>query len=87
MEANRFHDQALKALDAHGGQWHCMSCWAQAAELTSPDDEQRLSRLARSFQVNGDPEAKRGGTCDVGRHETGGLLVRAVRRRPAAERR
>ena len=87
MDANRFHDQALTALDAHGGKWHCVSCWAQAADLTSPEDQERLGALARSFLSSTDPEAKRGGTCDAGRHQTGGLLVRRAGRRPAAERR
>jgi hypothetical protein len=84
---NRFHDQALAALDSRSGKWHCVSCWAQAAGLTAPEDQQRLTALARSFLTSSDPEAKRGGTCDAGRHQTGGLLVRAAGRRPAAARR
>ncbi len=87
MDANRFHDQALTALDAHSGKWHCVSCWAQAAGLPSPEDQRRLGDLARAFVGGTDPEAKRGGTCDIGRHQAGGLLVRTTTRRPAAERR
>jgi hypothetical protein len=87
MNANKFHDQALAALDSRSGKWHCVSCWAQAAVLTSPEDQQRLGALARSFLDSTDAEAKRGGTCDAGQHQTGGLLVRAAARRPAAERR
>jgi hypothetical protein len=87
MDANQFHDRAVKALDAQSGKWHCISCWAYAADLTSPEDEQRLAALARSFRHSADPTAKRGGACDTGRHQTGGLLVRALRHQPAAERR
>ena len=87
MDANKFHDLALTALDSRSGNWHCVSCWARAADLTSPEDQQRLGALARSFLVSTDAEAKRGGTCDAGKHQTGGLLVRAAGRRPAAERR
>jgi hypothetical protein len=47
MNANKFHDQALAALDSRSGKWHCVSCWAQAAVLTSPEDQQRLG--ARAF--------------------------------------
>jgi hypothetical protein len=87
MDANTFHDRAVTALDSRSGRWHCVSCWAQAADLTSAEDQQRLSALARSFLARTDPQAKRGGTCDAGRHQTGGLLVRAAARGPAAERR
>jgi hypothetical protein len=87
MDATSSITGPLKALDAQGGKWHCMSCWAYTADLTSPEDEQRLagSRTVLPGQLR--PSAKRGGTCDAGRHQTGGLLVRALRRQPAAERR
>lgn len=86
MNANAFHDRALTALDSRGGTWHCVACWARAADLPSPDDHRRLGTLARSFLGGTDPEAKRGGACDAGGHQTGGLLVRTAGRRPAAER-
>jgi hypothetical protein len=87
MDANKFYDQARKALDARSGKWHCVSCWAHAADLTAPEEQHRLTALARSFLGRMDPEAKRGGTCDAGRHQAGGLLVRTASRRAAAERR
>jgi hypothetical protein len=86
MDANRFHDQARKALDARSGKWHCVSCWAQAAHLTAPAEQERLAALARSLLGRTDPEAKRGGTCDAGEHQAGGLLVRTPARRAAATR-
>ena len=85
MDANEFHDRAVAALDSRSGKWHCISCWATAADL-SPEDQQRLTELARTFLGTEDPAAKRGGTCNAGGHQAGGLLVRALPRHPAAER-
>jgi hypothetical protein len=87
MGANEFHDRAVGALDSQSGKWHCIACWATAADLRTPEDQQRLTALARTFLSTEDPAAKRGGSCDAGRHQAGGLLVRSLRRRPAAERR
>jgi hypothetical protein len=87
MDANKFHDRAVAALDSRSGKWHCISCWAIATDLRSPEDQQQLTELARTFLNTGDPSAKRGGTCDAGRHQAGGLLVRTLPRQPAAERR
>ena len=87
MEANKFHDRAVATLDSRSGKWHCILCWAIAADLRSPDDQQRLTKLALTFLSREDPAAKLGGTCDAGTHQAGGLLVRTLPRQRAAERR
>ncbi len=42
-----FDNHALAALRAYPGKWHCMPCWASAADLNSPEDVTRLRALAR----------------------------------------
>jgi hypothetical protein len=45
-----FDDHAVAALRAHPGAWHCMSCWARAADLSAPEDVTRLRALARRLR-------------------------------------
>jgi hypothetical protein len=45
-----FDDHALTALRTHPGAWHCMSCWARAANLSAPEDVTRLRALARRLR-------------------------------------
>ncbi len=86
MNVNKSYDQALTALEFQDGKWHCVPCWAAAADLTSAEDQQRLGALGRTFLSLTDPEAKRGGICDVGAHETDELLVRVLPRQKVTER-
>ena len=64
-----FDDRALAALRPHPGAWHCMPCWARAADLTTPEDvtwlralARRLRRFSRTHEViNAGPCARCGG--------------------------
>ncbi len=43
-----FEQQALSALAANRGKWYCPPCWGAVAGITSPEDLQKLSALART---------------------------------------
>ncbi len=59
-----FDSHALAALSAHPGAWHCLSCWARAAELNAPEDMGRLRLLARRLRFSREHEIIRAGRCD-----------------------
>jgi len=80
MDPNKFHDQAITALEDDAGTWHCMKCWASAVGLTSAEDVQRLRLLARTFLNQMDPMARQGGFCDKGQHGTDDFIVRVLPR-------
>jgi len=86
LNPNELYDRAMVALEEQNGKWHCAQCWANAAGLTSPEDQQRLSALARTFIGTTDPVATRGGTCDIGEHSTSELVVRILPRQKVASR-
>jgi len=59
-----FDDHAVAALRAHPGAWHCMPCWASAADLNSPEDVARLQALARRLRFSREYELIHAGSCD-----------------------
>jgi len=59
-----FENHALAALRAHLGAWHCMPCWASAADLNSPEDVARLQTLARRLRFSREHEIIHAGSCD-----------------------
>ncbi len=52
MNLDELHDKAMVALEERDGEWRCVPCWAKAAGLTSPQDQQHLSALARTLLNN-----------------------------------
>jgi hypothetical protein len=59
-----FDNHALAALRAYPGKWHCMPCWASAADLNSPEDVTRLRTLARRLRFSREHELIHAGSCD-----------------------
>lgn len=75
------HAQALGVLKDDPGTWYCLECWTRSAGLTVPDDEPRLTALAKSvFLKSTDHETKDGGVCGKCKKEVQGLLVRETPR-------
>jgi hypothetical protein len=60
-----FEDHAVAALRAHPGAWHCMPCWARAADLSAPEDVTRPRALARRLRrFSREHEIINAGACD-----------------------
>ena len=72
-----FHEQAFDALRKRPGVPHCIQCWADAASLTSPEDQRRLSQLARTLAAPTDPMSGIG-NCEVYHKKQGVRVVRAL---------
>jgi hypothetical protein len=72
-----FDNHALAALRAYPGKWHCMPCWASAADLNSPEDVTHLRALARRLRFSREHELIHAGSCDrCGTVIKGDVLVR-----------
>ena len=72
-----FDNHALAALRAYPGKWHCMPCWASAADLNSPEDVTHLRVLARRLRFSREHELIHAGSCDrCGTVIKGDVLVR-----------
>jgi hypothetical protein len=72
-----FHERAMKALEKRAGTFHCIDCWAKAASLTSPEDHQQLSGLARTMATTTDP-ASETGDCEVCQEKKKVRVVRVL---------
>lgn len=58
-----FDNHALAALREHAGAWHCMLCWARAANLNPAEDLAPLRLLARRLRFSRKHELTSAGFC------------------------
>jgi hypothetical protein len=69
-------EQALRVFEKNPGVLHCLDCWANEANLTSPEDKRILTRYAHSLAGTGDP-SKQTGDCEKC-HRRDGLVYRSL---------